>query len=99
MLSLACRFVIVEDLVPAGEMTEIPLVELSRTVVIVLRRSDSHSSWMTRGVSATSNVILEREYDDGNAGQVLGKGVAWAEEQIERLGRHFDDQLPWRAQS
>jgi hypothetical protein len=54
---------------------------------------------MTQGVSATSNVILEREYDDGNAGQVLGEGVAWAEQQIERLGRHFDDQLPWRTQS
>ncbi|MGA2307832.1 MAG: hypothetical protein ABSH29_27135 [Acidimicrobiales bacterium] len=99
MLSLACRFVIIEDSVPAGQMTEIPLVEFSRAVVIVLRRTDSHSSWMTQGVSATSNVILEREYDDGNAGQVLGEGVAWAEQQIERLGRHFDDQLPWRTQS
>jgi hypothetical protein len=98
MLSLACRFVIVEDSVPAGQMTEIPLVEHCRAVVHVLRRTDSHSSWMTEGVSATSNVILEREYDDGNASQVLGEGVAWAEEQIERLGRHFDDRLPRRAQ-
>jgi hypothetical protein len=99
MLSLACRFVIVEDSVPAGQLTEIPLVELSRSVVLVLRHTGFHSSWMTEGTSATSSVIREREYDDGTVTEVLAEGAAWAEEQIDRLGRHFDDRLPWRAQT
>lgn len=99
MLSLACRFVIVEDSVPAGQLTEVPLVELSRSVMLVLRRTGLRSSWMTEGMSASSSVVLEREYDDDNFAQVLTEGVAWAEEQIQRLGRHFDERLPWRAHS
>lgn len=96
LLALACRFVLIEDSTKAGQLTEVPLVELVRQVTIILRASGARSSFMTAGVSQTSAVVLEREYDDGTIEAVLAESVRWAEEQLERLGDVFDEQLPWR---
>ena len=96
LLALACRFVLIEDSTKAGQLTEVPLVEFVRQVTIILRVSGARSSFMTAGVSQTSAVTLEKEYDDGTVEAVVAESVRWAEDQLERLGEVFDEQLPWR---
>lgn len=96
LLALTCRFIVIEDSSPAGQLAEVPIVEMARAVAIVLRRRGSHSSWMTVGPSHTSSVIQEVEYDDTSLRTVISDGTQWAETQLERLGRTFDERLPWR---
>jgi hypothetical protein len=40
--------------------------------------------------------MTERQYDDGELDTVLFETVAWTEQEIERLGQTFDEELPWR---
>lgn len=96
LLALSCRFVVIEDSTPAGQLTELPLVEASRVVAVVLRLVGSRSSWMTDQVSQTSSVIKEDEYEDATLEDAITKAVSWAEVQLERLGRTLDERFPWR---
>ncbi len=96
MLALLCRFVVVDDSTAAGQIAELVLAEIARKVTIVLRRSGQRSSWMTAGVSTSSKVMTEREYNEGELDTALSETVAWAEQEIERLGQTFDEALPWR---
>ena len=97
LLALSCRFIVIEDSTPAGQLTELPLVEMSRAVAIVLRRRGSRSSWMTDQLSQTSSVIREENYDESTLDDAMAQGAAWAEAQLERLGRSLDETFPWRS--
>ena len=58
-----CRFVVVDDSSRAGQAAELPIVEMLRVTTIVMRLRGSQSTFVTRGLSATSRTILEIEYD------------------------------------
>ncbi|MCA1709863.1 MAG: hypothetical protein LC808_43910, partial [Actinobacteria bacterium] len=87
LLALACRFTVIEDSTPAGQLAEVPLVEMARSIAVVLRQRGSRASWMTEGTSQTSSVVQETEYDEDTLAQVISDGAQWAEAQLERLGR------------
>ena len=99
LLMLSCRFVVIEDSTAAGQLSEIPLVEASRIVTLVLRSHGRSSSWMTAGLSQSSNVMREYEYDTDSLTAVMRDGTKWAETQLEDRGRKFDEMFPWRKPS
>ena len=85
LLALACLFVLIEDSTKTVQLAEVPLVEIVRQVTIILGTKGTRSSFMTAGLSQTSAVTLEREYDDGTVEVVLAESVRWAEEQLVHI--------------
>lgn len=92
-----CRFVIVDDSSRAGQAAELPIIEMLRVATIVLRLRGSQSTFVTHGLSATSNVILEVDYDLTDIKQVLNAAVQWVESRIGELQDRFSKTYPWRS--
>jgi hypothetical protein len=91
-----CRFVIVDDSSKSGQAAEIPIVESIRATAVVLRRVGSDTTFVTRGLGATSKVIREYDYDSASLDEVLIKAVAWAENTIADLEYEYSKTYPWR---
>jgi hypothetical protein len=92
-----CRFVVVDDSSRAGQAAELPIIEMLRVTAIVLRLCGSQSTFVTRGLSVTSNVILEVDYELTDMEQVLNKAIRWAESKIGELQDRFSRTYPWRS--
>lgn len=94
-----CRFVVVDDSSRGGQAAELPIIEMLRATMIVLRRIGSEATFVTRGLSATSKVIGEYDYDDASLEDVLLKSVGWAETTIGDLEDQLSRAFPWRSTS
>lgn len=92
-----CRFVVVDDSSRGGQAAELPIIEMLRATSIVLRRRGADSTFVTRGLSATSKVIREYEYDDDDLDTVLLGGIQWAESMIRELEAESAVNYPWRS--
>jgi hypothetical protein len=88
--------VLVEDSAPAGQLNELGLAEFARVVTTVLRRTGQKASWMTVGISTTSNVIREFEYEAATLEAVVSEAVKWAEDSISVRAAQYDELYPWR---
>lgn len=91
-----CRFVVIDDSAKSGQAAEIPIVEAVRATTVVLRRVGSESTFVTRGLGATSKIIREYNYESGTLDQVLVTAVGWAENTIADLEREYSRTYPWR---
>lgn len=91
-----CRFVVVDDSSRAGQAAELPIIEMLRVTTIVMRLRGSQSTFVTRGLSATSKTILEIEYDFTDVEKVLNDAVRWAESTIGDLQEQYSKNYPWR---
>lgn len=96
MLALTSRFVLVDDSSKSGQLTEIALLQQVRPVTVILRASGTTSSFMARGGSITSSVVLEKEYQPSTIDSVVTESVQWAEQRLGDLGRELDELYPWR---
>ena len=94
-----CRFVIVDDSSRAGHAVELPIIEMLRATTIVMRLRGSQTTYVTRGLSATSKAILEIEYDHTDIERVLIEAVQWAESTIGELREDHSKTFPWRTNS
>jgi hypothetical protein len=92
-----CRFILVDDSSRAGQAAELPIIEMLRVTTIVMRLRGSQSTFVTRGLSITSNVILEVDYDLTDIEQVLNEAVQWVESRIGELQDRFSRTYPWRS--
>lgn len=93
------RFVIVDDSSPSGHLSEIEICKQNRWVTILLRLDGHGSSWMTAGVSNTSNVILEQSYDLSDPYIAISKSTQWAESRLKDLESTMNKIYPWRTKS
>lgn len=91
-----CRFVVVDDSSRAGQAAELPIIEMLRVTTIVMRLRGSQSTFVTRGLSATSKNILEVEYDFTDIEKVLNDAVQWVESTIGELQERYSKNYPWR---
>jgi len=92
-----CRFVIVDDSSRAGQAAELPIIDMLRVTTIVMRLRGSQSTFVTRGLSATSKTILEIDYDFTDIEKVLNEAVQWVESTIEELRERYSMNYPWRS--
>ena len=92
-----CRFVVVDDSSRAGQVAELPIIEMLRVTTIVMRLRGSQSTFVTRGLSVTSKTILETEYDFTDIEKVLNEAIQWAESTIEELRDRYSRNYPWRS--
>lgn len=99
MLGGLSRFVIVDDSTKSGHLTEVQICRTHSWITILLRDNGKGASWMTAGASATSNVLLELDYDASAPDDAVGRAVTWAEVKIRELGKTFDSIFPWRRQA
>lgn len=97
VMSLACRFVIVDDSSAAGHLAEVPIVLANRCPLIVLRAEGSESSFVTRGVAAGSGGrVQELSYTPESLSGLLQGAVANTERWILEYGRELAQIYPWR---
>lgn len=91
------RFVVFDDSSKSGHLAETDLAQINRWIVIVLRLERSAGSFMTRGMSHTSRVILEKTYTSLNLREVLTESAQWAEQRIAELRKGRAGVYPWRS--
>jgi hypothetical protein len=94
--ALLSRFVVIDDSMPSGHLIEIEICKNLRVVTILLRSGGVASSWMTAGTSYTSNVILEKQFNQTDPLPSLKEAVDWAETTLHRLKIKFENTYPWR---
>ena len=92
-----CRFIVIDDSSWAGQAAELPIIESLRVTTIVMRRRGSQPTFVTRGLSATSKVILEVDYDHTDVERILSEAVQWVESRIGELQDRFSRIYPWRS--
>ncbi len=90
------RFIVIDDSSKAGHLVEFPHVQSNNWTTIVLRLDGSESTFMTKGASSYSKVILEKTYTLSSLDQILRESVEWAEQTIKELKRESQDIYPWR---
>jgi hypothetical protein len=92
-----CRFIVVDDSSRAGQAAELPIIEMLRVTTIVMRLRGSQPTFVTRGLSVTSNVIFEVDYDLTDIDQVLNEAVQLVEIRIGGLQDSRSRTYPWRS--
>jgi len=90
------RFIVIDDSSKAGHLVEFPHVQSNNWTTIVLRLDGSEGTFMTKGASSYSKVIVEKTYIYSNLDQVLRDSVDWAEKTIIELKKESQDIYPWR---
>jgi hypothetical protein len=96
-IGLASRFVIVEDSEAAGQLFEIGAVcQANNLLTAILREKGRQASFMTRGVSVTSNIIAEYDYSASALDDSLDSSIEWAEQGVARLQKAYQSTYPWR---
>lgn len=90
------RFVVMDDSSKSGHLVELPHSQYNRWFLIILRLEGSNGSFMTRGASATSKIILEKSYSSANLPEVVNESVRWVEERIKEIGETMKGVYPWR---
>jgi hypothetical protein len=94
-----CKFVIIDDSSPSGHLTEIEICRVNRWATILLRENGAGASWMSAGVSITSNVMCEEAYTIDTLDSIVEKITSWAESKIEELKKRLNELYPWRKNS
>jgi hypothetical protein len=90
------RFIVVDDSSKSGHLVEYKLVESNRWITIILRSIGSDNSFMTKGASNYSKVILEKEYTIDNISNIIKEASSWAENKFEELRINGIKSYPWR---
>ena len=92
-----CRFVVVDDSSRAGQVAEIPILEMLRVTAVVMRARGANTTFVTRPLNVTSNVIREVDYDQTDVGVVLADAARWADTRIQDQVEAYADAYPWRS--
>ncbi len=90
------RFIVIDDSSKSGHLFEFSHVEFNKWTTIVLRLNGSYGTFMTKGSSLYSTVILEESYTNSDLDQILRKSVKWAENTNSKLQRGNQEIYPWR---
>lgn len=96
MLGSVSRFVVVDDSESSGHIAEIELCKLNRWVTAILRKKGAGSSWMTKGASTHSRVILETSYEPPPLPEAIDETVSWAEATLGEVSEDLTNTYPWR---
>ena len=91
-----CRFIVIDDSSPAGQLAEIQTCRANNWVTVILRAHGKGSSYVTAGASVASRVILERPYDPAWPVKDVAEAAQWSEEKIIEVRQNLSRVYPWR---
>jgi hypothetical protein len=95
-LGAPAKFIVIDDSVPSGHLTEVEICRRHDWVTVILRAGGHGASWMTAEASITSRVILEKSYTPSNPAAAITEAANWAEETLKKLEADFAATYPWR---
>ena len=78
-----CRFLVVDDSAPSGQLAELALAEQQRLYTVVMRLLGSHSSSLMKGVEVASQFFKEFSYTSSEVDSIVTQAVAWVEPLIK----------------
>jgi hypothetical protein len=97
IMSLACRFVVMDDSSAAGHLAEVPIVLANRSPLIVLRAEGTASSFVSHGIAAGSGGrVQELTYSPDSLSECLRLGIENTESWILEYGKALSSVYPWR---
>jgi len=89
-----CRFVIVENTEPSGQLYEIPhAAKAAECVTIVLQQEGMGATWMFEDAYGKHRRWHKVEYTDID--DAVDASVQWAENFIPEFGKFRQRVLPW----
>ena len=95
VLGTMSRFVLVDDSEPSGHIAELLMAHHNDWITVVLRSSERPSTYMTAGLSNTSKVVYEIQFDPDSPVDALHSAFAWAEQVAAELQRNNRKTFPW----
>ena len=98
-IASSSRFVVMDDSSRSGHLAEFPTLVQNRWYAIMLRLKGSRSSFMTRGVAASTNTMVEYEYDAATLSERLTRATQKLESLIDDREQQLKAEFPWRTGS
>ena len=94
-----CRFVLIENSYPAGQIVECKICSTNRIVTASIRQDGVGSSFMVTDYFRDFDFMKEFVYasSTGSLSEAVGQAVDWAEKKIGERREYFDSVYPWRA--
>ena len=95
-----CRFVLLENSFPAGQIVECKICSTNRIVTAALREEGCGSSFMVTDYFKDFDFMKEFTYtlDGESLVAAVQQGVGWADKKVEERRQYFDSVYPWRVQ-
>ncbi len=93
-----CRFVLIENTFPAGQIVECKICSTNRIVTAALREKRHGASFMVTDYFKDFDFMEEFTYtmDGGSLTEAVGRALTWAETKSKERGDYFDSLYPWR---
>jgi hypothetical protein len=88
------RFVLIDDSSRSGHLVEVQIALQSRWVTVLLHSEGHRASSMTAGLSFTSKVFSEQDFDLLAPCAGVERAVVWAESELKDLGE-YKRLYPW----
>lgn len=96
-LAANCRFVIVEQSVPAGQIAELKMIAPDRYVVTVLHRKGIQATWMQADYDIGYEFVHFFPYESQRMESAVDFACAWAEDRLASKEQRLRDRYPWRS--
>ena len=90
------RFVLIDDSSRSGHLVEVSIAQQSRWMTVLLHAGGQRGSSMTAGLSITSKVFNEQDFDPIAPRSGIERAIAWAESQLNDLEGKYKRLYPWR---
>jgi hypothetical protein len=96
-----CRFVLLENSFPAGQIVESKICSTNRIVTAALREEGRGSSFMVTDYFKDFDFMEEftYAYEEESLSACVKNAINWAEGKIGERRQYFDNLYPWRAKS
>ncbi len=96
LLGNLSRFVIIDDTLASGHISELEICEQNELVTIILRKDGKPSSYMTASSDVSTNIRKAFAFDPPSITKILPQATQWAEETLINLKIELDRIYPWR---
>ena len=96
IISGFCKFVLMENTFPAGQIAECKICSTNRIVTASLREVGTGSSYMVTDYFKDFDFMEEFEYELAGLESVVRQAVQWGENKVDERMQYFNKIYPWR---
>jgi hypothetical protein len=90
------RFVVVENSAPSGHLYELPLIDMTGIVVVVLQQSGKGASYMPDEAILTNAQWRRFVYQEDGFDTAVEAALDWAEQRVEEISQTNRSVRPWQ---
>lgn len=95
-IASACKFVLMENSYPAGQIAEAKILSTNRIVTGMLRQEGKGSTWMIADYEFDFKFMKEFVYTLDTLKDAVSDACDWATEHVEIRRQQLNEMYPWR---